>query len=295
MTASVGMPGKNVRWHDTSGWLALLPGLALMVVFFVLPALKLLEISFYPHELGSVLTPGFTLDNYIRFLTDSFYLSKLWLTIRLSVVVTIVTLILSYPVAYVLVRGHFVGKGLIIGLVLSPLLTNFIVLVFAWMLLLGPQSFIVKLLHSLTGSPIKLLYAEPGLIIALVHVSIPYALIPLIASLAQVRKDLEEASVSLGAGPWKTFFLVVLPLTYPGAMSAAFVVVSIVLSGFAFALFIGGDSVLIVPLLIWQAVNDTHDWAMAAAMSFVAFIVVVLLLFLSMWLSGMAWARGGTQ
>lgn len=282
---------RAMRWQRASIWLALLPALLLMALFLVMPAIKLVRISLFLHEPNIIMKPGFTLDNYRRYLIDPFYVSKMMLTVRVCFWVVFFSLLLAYPVAYVLARGRFAGKGLVIGLLLSPLLTNFVVLVFAWILLLGPGSALTKGLQSVFGPSLKLLYTETGLVIALVHVAFPYALIPLITAVVQVGRQLEEAALSLGAGPWRTFFLVVLPLTLPGALSAAFVTVTIVLSSFAFALYIGGDNVLIVPLLIWQAIRDTLDWPLAAAMSIASFAVVFAMLGLGMWLAGLTKSR----
>ena len=276
-----------MRWQRVSIWLALAPALLLMAVFLVMPAVKLVQISFFMHEPNIIMAPGFTLDNYQRYLTDPFYLSKMALTVRVCFWVAFFSLLLAYPVAYVLARGRFAGKGLMIGLLLSPLLTNFVVLVFAWILLLGPGSSLTKALQSILGPSLKLLYTETGLVIALVHVAFPYALIPLITAIVQVSRQLEEAALSLGAGPWRAFFLIVLPLTLPGALAAGFVTVTIVLSSFAFAIYVGGDGVLIVPLLIWQAIRDTLDWPLAAAMSIASFLIVFAMLGLAMWLAGL--------
>ena len=268
-------------------WAALAPGLLFLGAVFLLPAVALLRISVWEFEPGAMMRPGFTLAHYVTFLTDPFYLSKIGLTLRLAVIVTLVTLALALPVAYFLVRGRFAGKGLLIGLLLSPLLTNFVVLVFAWIVLLGDNGAINKGLLALgLPEPLRLLYSEAGVVISLVHISLPYALVPLIAAVGQIGEDIEGAAMSLGASPWRTFFLVVLPMTAPGLAAAAFVTVSIVLSGFAFALFVGGDAVLIVPLLIWEQVSRTLNWPLAAAMAVASSAILFLML-----LAGLGLAR----
>jgi len=264
---------------------ALAPGLLFLAVFFVLPVLMLVQISTWTFEPGALMRPGFTPAHYVAFLTDPFYLRKLALTARVALVVTCITLVLSLPLAYWLVRARFAGKGLVLGLVLSPLLTNFVVLVFAWIVLMGDNGAINQTLKAVGLPALKLLYSETGVVIALVHISIPYALIPLIAAVSQVGDDLEAAAMSLGASPWRAFFAVVLPLCGPGLGAAAFVTASIVLSGFAFALFVGGDSVLIVPLLIWQQVSKTLNWPLAAAMSVASLGIMLAMLALGMWLA----------
>ena len=271
--------------RSTLAIFVLAPGLFFLAVFFVLPVLMLMQISTWTFTPGALMRAGFTLEHYAAFLTDPFYLGKLALTARVALVTTIVTLVLALPLAYWLVRARFAGKGLILGLVLSPLLTNFVVLVFAWIVLMGDNGAINQLLRAVGLPAAKLLYSETGVVIALVHISIPYALIPLIAAVSQVGDDIEAAAMSLGASPWRAFFAVVLPLCGAGLGAAAFVTVSIVLSGFAFALFVGGDSVLIVPLLIWQQVSKTLNWPFAAAMSVASLVIMLAILALGMWLA----------
>lgn len=269
---------------------ALLPGVAFLVVFFAAPVALLAVISTWEHTPGSLMRPGFTLEHYATFLGDPFYRARIWLTVRLAAVVTLVTIVLAVPVAYVLARARFAGRGLVLGLLLSPLVTNFIVLVFAWIVLLGENGMVNRTIAALGLPTLRLLYSEAGVIIALVHVSLPYALVPLLTAVAQVPEDLEAAAQSLGASPARAFLAVVLPLCLPGIGAAAFVTVSIVLSGFAFALFVGGDNVLIVPLLIWQQVARTLNWPLAAAMSMASLLFVLAMLLLAMWGAGL-WRR----
>jgi putative spermidine/putrescine transport system permease protein len=271
---------------------ALAPGVLFLAVFFLIPVLMLLQISTWTFEPGTLMRPGFTLDHYAAFLTDPFYLSKIALTARIAAEVTVITLLFSLPLAYWLVRARFAGKGLVLGLVLSPLLTNFVVLIFAWIVLMGDNGAINQTLKAIGMPAAKLLYSEAGVVIALVHISIPYALIPLLAAVSQVGEDVEVAALSLGASPWRAFFLIVVPMCGPGLAAAAFVVVSIVLSGFAFALFVGGDNVLIVPLLIWQQVSKTLNWPLAAAMSMASLFIVVAMLMVGLWIGRVLRPRG---
>lgn len=268
---------------DRAHLVLLAPAVVFLLVAFGAPLLRLLQISTWPSEAGAIMRPGFTLVHYLDFLTDPFYLGKIWLTARIAVIVTVATLVLAWPAAYLLARGRFAGRGLLLGLLLSPLLTNFIVLVFAWIVLLGDTGAVNQLLRKALGlgRPLKLLYAEPGVVIALVHVSLPYALVPLLGAINEIGEDLEEAAHSLGAGPWRLLWHVLLPLSAPGLAAAAFVTASIVLSGFAFALFVGGDAVLIVPLLIWQNVTATLNWPLAAAMSFASLAIMAALALLA--------------
>lgn len=269
------------------------PGILFLIAFFILPFADLLAISFWHHAPGTVMQPGFTFDSYAAFLFDPFYLGKLWLTLWMAAVVTLITLLLAYPVAYVLARRRIPLKGLLIGLFLSPLLTNFIVLVFAWLLFLSNNGVVNSALKAtgLIQKPLGMLYDESGVIIALIHVSLPYAIFPLIGAIANVDRSAEEAAVGLGASPLGAVLRVVLPLSMPGILAGGFITFSIVVSSFAFALFIGGDAVLTIPLLVWQNVDTTRNWPMAAAISFIAFVATMLLLFVFIIVAQLARAR----
>jgi putative spermidine/putrescine transport system permease protein len=258
--------------------LLLLPALVLTLLFFVVPFVRMLRISFYEHAAGTIMQPAFTGRHYTEFVTDSFYLGKLWLTMWMGVVVTVISLVLGYPVAYFLARVRLRQKGLLIGLILSPLLTNFIVLVFAWIVLLSKKGALNQALAWMHLPTVTFMYDIKGVLLALVYVSLPFVILPLIGAIANVDVGLEDAAMSLGASRWHAFRTVVIPLSVPGIFAASLISFSIVLSAYAFALFIGGDQTLVVPLLVYQAITGTNDWPQAAALSFVTFAVTVLLL-----------------
>ncbi len=258
--------------------LLLLPALVLTLLFFVVPFVRMLRISFYEHAAGTIMQPAFTGRHYTEFVTDSFYLGKLWLTMWMGVVVTVISLVLGYPVAYFLARVRLRQKGLLIGLILSPLLTNFIVLVFAWIVLLSKKGALNQALAWMHLPTVTFMYDIKGVLLALVYVSLPFVILPLIGAIANVDVGLEDAAMSLGASRWHAFRTVVIPLSVPGIFTASLISFSIVLSAYAFALFIGGDQTLVVPLLVYQAITGTNDWPQAAALSFVTFAVTVLLL-----------------
>lgn len=258
--------------------LLLLPALVLTLLFFVVPFVRMLRISFYEHAAGTIMQPAFTGRHYTEFVTDSFYLGKLWLTMWMGVVVTVISLVLGYPVAYFLARVRLRQKGLLIGLILSPLLTNFIVLVFAWIVLLSKKGALNQVLAWMHLPTVTFMYDIKGVLLALVYVSLPFVILPLIGAIANVDVGLEDAAMSLGASRWHAFRTVVIPLSVPGIFAASLISFSIVLSAYAFALFIGGDQTLVVPLLVYQAITGTNNWPQAAALSFVTFAVTVLLL-----------------
>ncbi|MCC6792276.1 MAG: ABC transporter permease [Thermomicrobiales bacterium] len=260
--------------------LLLLPAAVLIIVFFIVPFARMFQISFYEHASGTIMQPAFTFEQYVSFLTDPFYLGKLWLTIWMGFVVTVVALALGYPVAYFLARARIRGKGLLIGLILAPLLTNFIVLVFAWIVLLSKKGVVNGLLQQVGLPPVTFMHDVKGVQLALVHVALPFVILPLIGAIGNIDPGLEDAAMSLGAGRWRAFWTVVAPLSLPGIFAASLIAFSIVLSAFAFALYIGGDQVLIIPLLVYQAVTGTNNWPQAAALSFITFAVTLALLFL---------------
>jgi putative spermidine/putrescine transport system permease protein len=275
-----------VRQQRSSSQLAALglvaPSLLLITLMFVMPLLRLVQISFFKRVPGTLFRPGFTTMNYTELLGDRFYLGKIGFTLWLGLLVTAAVLVLGYPVAYFLARTRFRHKGLLIGILLAPLLTNIIVLVFAWLVLLSREGLVNKILVGLhlSSEPLKFLNDVKGVWLAFLYLALPYGILPLIGSIRLIDPSLEDAAVSLGATPWRAFWSVVVPLSVPGILAASIITFSVVLSSFQVAFFIGGGNVLTAPSLVYIAITQTNNWPLAAALSTVTFVVGMLLILL---------------
>jgi putative spermidine/putrescine transport system permease protein len=223
----------------------------------------------------------FTLQNYRNFLTDPFNLGVLWNTVKLGFIVTIVDIVLGLPVAYSLARmRNRAARAVLYALLLVPLMSSVVVRSYGWMVLLAPQGLVNESLLTLgvIKEPLMLLYRPIGTAIALSAVLLPFMVIILTPVIQAVDQDLELAAQSLGAVNLRSFFDVVLPLIRPGLGAGSIVVFVLAIGSFATPALVGGTSVLVMPLYIYQqALGQVINWPFGSAMSFVLLLMVLLL------------------
>lgn len=205
-------------------WLLALPVLATVGALIVVPYVNIIVMSFRTSSTTRPYAPGFTIDNYARALTDSFYLELLSDTIRLAVIITAICLVIAYPAAYHLARTTSRWRGVLYALVLSPLLVGVVIRSFGWIILLANNGLINQALRGLGLPALALMYNEFGVILALVHVFLPFMVLPLMGAIQGIDPRLEEAARSLGASRAKVFRRVVLPLSMPGVQSGCILV-----------------------------------------------------------------------
>jgi putative spermidine/putrescine transport system permease protein len=205
-------------------WLLALPALATVAALIVLPYVNIVIMSFRTPSTNRHYAPGFTVDNYSRALTDPFYLELLGDTIRLAVIITAICLIVAYPAAYHLARTTSRWRGVLYALVLSPLLVGVVIRSFGWIILLANNGLINQTLRALDLPTLALMYNEFGVVLALVHVFLPFMVLPLMGAIQGIDPRLEEAARSLGASRAKVFRRVVLPLSMPGVQSGCILV-----------------------------------------------------------------------
>ena len=214
---------------------------------------------------------------YARFLTDLFSLSVLGSTLLLGVKVTVLCLLLGYPLAWLYVRAPGWARGPMMLAILLPLLTSVVVRTFAWIVILGGQGIVNETLLGLgiVATPLKLLYTDAGLVVALAQVQMPLMVLPLITALFRVDPNLADASAILGAGAWRGFLRVQLPLTLPGIIAGCLLTYAGAITAFITQSLVGGGQMLFMPGYIYQQASTLQDWPFAAAIS-VIFLIAVL-------------------
>ena len=218
---------------------------------------------------GSLRTGGYTAANFRGVLAPQ-YLRYIGDTIVLSAATTVFTLIASYPVAYALARSSSRRvRTLILVLTLAPFFTGAIVRTYAWMLVLG-QSFV--------RWPVKLLFEPSGVLIGLVHFSMPTMILILAAAISHIDPRYERAAASLGAPPWRVFARVTLPLSMPGVASGCLVVLAWTFSAFATPELLGGGRVKMVANVVKDLALDSFNWPGSAAFAAVALAVTLAVL-----------------
>jgi putative spermidine/putrescine transport system permease protein len=259
--------------------LLLLPALALFVAFFVLPLGVLAVNSFYGHSRLTGIIPIATLGNYERILTDGFYLAIVLRTLRLAFLTSIVTLVIGYPIALYLTIASARRRALIILFVLSPLLVSVIVRTFGWLIILGPRGLTHSIVSMLGLDGGIVLHSEAAVVAGLANVLLPFLVLSVATSLQAIDPSVPLAASSLGAGPWRVFRLVTVPLSLPGVVAGLLIVFSLASSSFVTPALLGGSDYKVMSTMIYQQALILQNWPLAAAFAAVLVLVVFLVLF----------------
>ncbi|WP_156096822.1 ABC transporter permease [Amycolatopsis jejuensis] len=271
MTSAVSptVPTARTRWRPSFTTVAL-----------GLPVLFMLLVYTYP--VGSMLVRAFTepeagFGNFSRAAADPAIWHALWVTVRMSVEVAVLTVVLGFPVAYFLSGATPRLTRILLLLVVIPFWTSVLVRSFAWMVLLGDNGVVTRLLAPFTGSSQGLLYSESAVVIALTHILLPFPILIIKATLDQIDGSLVRAARSLGAGPVRAFTKVYLPLAVPAAVSSGMLVFVIGLGFYVTPALVGGPKESTIAVVIAQNVQVTFDWGMAAALAALLLVVAVVL------------------
>lgn len=264
---------KTEKWPRAA--LLAVPALFWLGIFFLVPLILILSLSFYGFSPTEGVLPGVKLDNYIKLFTDSYYIGIFVRTFRISIIVTLLCLLLGYPEAYYLTRVTGRAKALVMMIVLSPLLISAVTRTFGWFILLGNNGVInntiVKL--GLSESPLKLLYSETGIIIGLTHVLVPLMVLSIYASLQRRDPALVRAAETLGANPIRAFLEITLPLSLPGILAGSVLVFTMSMSAFVTPAVLGGSRVRVVAYLVYEEFLQSLNWPFGAALALVLVIL----------------------
>lgn len=197
----------------------------------------------------------------------------------ISLLVTLLTLVIGYPVAYYLANGRGFRFSLVLFCIIVPYFTSVIVRTYSWMVLLGRNGLINQGLVSLglVDAPLPLLYNKGGVLIGMVYVLLPYMVLTLFATMKSIDPSLTRAALGLGASSWYTFARVYLPLSLHGVISGALIVFILSIGFFITPALMGGPADVMIAMLIERSVEITFDWSSAAIMSLLLLLVTLLL------------------
>jgi ABC-type spermidine/putrescine transport system permease subunit I len=264
------MNGRSM-WRQAA-WLVG-PVLLLLTAIYLYPLGRLLGLSLAGGPGG---TPG--LQSYHRLGESSIYVDVLLRTTRISLLVTLVCLIGAYPVAYVLTRVRPMTFRVLMICVLLPLWTSILVRTYAWMVLLQANGVLNNVLRRLRviDEPLRLMYNETGVVIGMAQVLLPFAILPLYASLRNIDPHLPRAAQIMGAGPWRRFYSLTLPLSLPGVATAAMLVFVQGLGFFITPALLGGSRVITLAMVIETQVVDLLDWSLASAAAMVLLLLTAI-------------------
>ena len=246
-------------------WLLLAPIMAVMLYAFVLPLLVFFQYSFYRFEYGQLIE-DFTFAAYLDFLTDPYFHTIVYDTLRMALITTIASVLVGYPLAYALWRLTRPALQRWFGLIIfSPILVSVVVRSYGWTVLLADQGPVNWFLQTVLQfpEPVRLVFNLTGVVISLTHVFLPFVVFPIYSTMTRLDPTLREAAMDLGAGWWTTFRRVTFPLTLPGLLAGAQIAFTLALGAFVTPQLLGGGRVLVLPLQVFTATTDIN-WPLAA-------------------------------
>ena len=241
-----------------------------LVLFFAVPMTAMALYSFW-QVVDYQIVADFTLGNYRR-ISGNLYVGVFSRTVRISVLVTVLSLLIGYPVAYFLAKKVRYWKLTLLLLVVMPLWTSYLIRTYAWMLILGTEGVVNRLLLAagLTTEPLTwLLYSDFAVTIALIHIYIPYLILPLYAVLERIEPSILEAAWDLGSSRVRTFFTVILPLSLPGVATGCLFVFIPSMGAFITPELLGGTQSIMIGSIIAQQFGVAYDYPFGSALALV--------------------------
>ncbi|MGE4013679.1 MAG: ABC transporter permease [Alphaproteobacteria bacterium] len=249
------------------------PALLLIALLVFVPVAWLGVMSF--------LTEGkFTFEHYERLFVDAAYARSILLTLKISVIVTGLCVLLGYPVSYLLSQARSGWAIVGLTLVMIPFWTSLLVRTYAWLVLLQRQGLINRTLIDLgiIREPLYLAHNETGTMIGMLHIMLPFLILPLYANMRRIDMGLVRAAASLGATPRYAFWRVYFPMSVPGLVAGAVLVFVLCLGFYITPAVLGGGKTLMIAMMIERSVNLFFEWGAASALA-ISFVIVVMVLF----------------
>jgi spermidine/putrescine transport system permease protein len=259
-----------------------IPPVLWVTVFLLVPYAILFCYSFWSVSPQQLIVRNWNLQNYLQLIRNPIYLTVLFRSMRTAATVTLLALVLGYPLAYYVSFHAAKRKDLLYQLVIIPLWASYLVRGYAWKTILGSDGVLNGFLQYLhiTQRPVEFfLYSPFAVILTLTHIYTPFTFLPVYASLEHVPRNLIEASHDLGASPWSTFRRVVLPLSLPGVLAGATFAFVLTLGDFLAPLLVGGPGGIMISNIVVSLFGAAYNWPLGAAISLCLLLLVVGLLF----------------
>ncbi|BAF87798.1 ABC opine/polyamine transporter inner membrane subunit 2 [Azorhizobium caulinodans ORS 571] len=253
--------------------LLLLPIALVNAVGFLWPVFNLLRMSFKESQATGALVETFSLTTWSSVLGDSFTLELIGNSIGVSLFITVLTLLCSYPIALYLHRSSGLWRTILLVLVIAPLLTSAVVRTYGWIAILSSQGLIANVIGLVGLTPPRLMFNLTGVIIGLTEILMPYMILALLSGFGRLDPRCEEAALTLGATPLKTFWRVVLPLTAPGMALGCLLCFVLAISSFVTPKLLGGGRVFLLATEIYDQAIVTLNWPVAATLSMIILVL----------------------
>ena len=277
-------------------WLVSGPPILYLIVFFAIPSLIMVLASFRtPGEFGG-LAPLYeegqldlNLDSYARFFEETIYARIFVKSVVYALATTFASLMLAYPLAALIARSGKRYRDLLLLAVILPFWSNFLIRIYAWMIILGPTAALARAVNGVLAwfghEAVPLLFSSFAVLVCLVYVSLPFMVLPLYANLEKHDPALLEAAQDLGASAWRRFWRITFPLSLPGVYAGAALVFIPALGIFAIPDILGGPEDSLIGNVIKQQFLETRDWPFGSVLSIVLTVAALVIAGLAAWVA----------
>jgi putative spermidine/putrescine transport system permease protein len=266
------MPRINEK---VSYWMLVVPALAIMVIFYIVPVLGIWKIAFTEPATG--------IENFVAMAGSNAVKTSFVITFRVAAITTVGCLFLGYIVAYAISNYASKLTPLMLALVILPFWVSVLIRSFSWIVLLGRSGIVNDTLRGagLIDVPLRLMHNELGVLIAMIHVMLPFAILPMLTNMRGISGAYVLAARSLGAGEWTAFRQVYFPQTMPGVMSGALLVFVLSLGFFVTPALLGGGRVLMISEYITYQIQEFLNWGLGSALSVALLVATALVLLIA--------------
>ena len=261
-------------------WLILIsPGILLLVFFFVLPMVKLLQMSFMEYDRLTLYKVVFTWENYGKFFGDPYFIEMIFNSLKVGFYTTFFSLLIGYPVAYYLTRIRGIERTILTAAFLLPIFVTILVTTLGWYIIFLPFGIIQNLLQflGLHEGPLRWIQNISVLVAVLTHLHIPYVVLILVASIQDVSQEKFDAAKILGASTFHVFQKVMIPLTVPGIVSAGILTFADSISSYLVPALITGQKISLMPLSIFSYTSELMNWPFASVIAILLLVITLVI------------------
>lgn len=278
------------NWLPDARWAVIVIPFAWLLLFFAIPFAITLKISFASSAIamppytdllawdGDKLSVHLNIGNYLFLLRDSLYVNAYLSSLKIALVSTLICLLLGYPMAYAISRMQPATRNIALMLVVLPSWTSFLIRIYAWIGILKgnglANNFLLWL--GIIDQPLEMLHTPFAVYVGIVYAYLPFMILPLYSNMVKLDRRLEEAAYDLGAKPWRVFVSITLPLTKAGIIAGSMLVLIPVVGEFVIPELLGGPSTLMIGKVLWDEFFNNRDWPVAAAVSTVMLLLLVV-------------------
>ncbi|CAN7710272.1 MULTISPECIES: ABC transporter permease [Ensifer] len=254
------------------------PATLFFIGLVLLPLALTIILSFNSYDYTAGIQNDFSLANYLTVLQDEYYLSTFWRTLRLALLTTVIAVLIGVPEAYILSNMRKPWRSIFLLVIIGPLLVSVVVRTFGWSMLLGKNGLVNGALAAVGLEPVQLLYTEAAIVIGLVHIMLPFMVIPVWTVLQKLDPTVEAAALTLGASRFTALRRIVFPQAALGILSGSLIVFALSASSFAIPGLLGGRRLKMAATLVYDEFLIELNWPLGATIAIIVLVANLVIM-----------------